>query len=76
MTITAPELVAIARLRLDPAEARRQRHRAKLSLSDVAAACGATTATISRWETGMARIPANAKGLAYLDLLRRLEVFG
>ena len=55
-------------------EARQVRERAKLSLSELGAACEVDQSTIWRWETGRRR-PRGPAGLRYarvLDLLREV----
>lgn len=52
--------------------ARDIRRAAKLSLSEVAGACGVSVATIHRWENGD-RIPHGPPALSWAELMRALE---
>lgn len=53
-------------------EARRLREAARLSLAEVASACGADQSTIWRWEQGK-RVPRGELALAYGELLDELR---
>jgi DNA-binding transcriptional regulator YiaG len=64
------ELVEM-RLFVRSGEARDRRRRSGLSLAEVGRTVGASTAAISRWETGQRR-PTGAPALAYARLLKQL----
>ncbi|MBK9180969.1 MAG: helix-turn-helix transcriptional regulator [Acidimicrobiales bacterium] len=53
-------------------QARAIRLAARLSLSEVGAACGVDTSTVHRWEHAQ-RLPRGDAALRYLALLRQLD---
>ncbi len=67
------QLLARARQLAASGEARTIRKDSKMSLADIAKACGVDTSTVGRWETGI-RSPRGQAGARYasvLDLLAR-----
>lgn len=71
MMATAPELARIRELCMS-GEARTTRLAARVSLSEMGADAGVSTATIHRWETGQ-RLPRGEAAVRYGQLLRRLR---
>lgn len=52
-------------------EARRRRLDARLSVNELAAACGVSGLTVHRWETGSRR-PRRDAALRYLNVLEKI----
>lgn len=65
--------LAQVRAALSSGEARRLRTEARLSLAEVAEACGADQSTVWRWERGERRIRNGELALAYANLLDDLR---
>jgi transcriptional regulator with XRE-family HTH domain len=72
--MTPDELVRMARCRdlASSGKAREIRAQARLSLAELAQACGIDEGTLSRWERGQRR-PRSAVALRYLDVLDALQ---
>ncbi len=72
--LTTSQAINLVELRkmLASGEARARRQRFGLSLSEVAAVVGVSSAAVSRWETGLRRPTRHAGALAYHDLLQQL----
>jgi transcriptional regulator with XRE-family HTH domain len=72
--VDADEIVRMARCRELTANgrAREIRERSRLSLAEMAAACGVDEGTLSRWERGQRR-PRSLVALRYLALLDALD---
>lgn len=70
----AAQLLVLVRLRAvaSSGEARRIREAARLSISELANACGVDQSTIWRWEHGH-RSPRGERGLAYGQLIETLR---
>ena len=71
MVIESLQKLTRARLLAASGEARELRVRGRLSLGEVAEACGVDQSTVWRWETGM-RVPRGEAALAYDDVLLSL----
>ncbi|MFJ2631096.1 helix-turn-helix domain-containing protein [Streptomyces sp. NPDC087422] len=64
--------LAWVRAAVSSGEARRLRESARLSISEVASACGVDQSTVWRWERGT-RSPRGDKALRYGELIESLR---